>query len=781
MRRRTLLVAGTAAAGALVVGWVASPQRSRLGRGRLLKAGEGEVALNGWIKIAPDGAVVLAMPRSEMGQGVHTALAMLAAEELDVPLASVRLEQAGSDAIYGNVAYSVVNLPFHPMEVEREDGFGRVKASRWIVGKVAREIGINATGGSTSVADAWPVVRLAAATARASLVGAASLHWRLPVDELEVRRGVISHPSGKSAGYAEMARYAAATPPGNVALKERSAWTLIGRPAPRLDAPAKVNGSAVYGLDVRVPGMKFAAVRLCPMLGGSPGRIDASRALAMPGVERIVRLPAYGGSTAGFAVIGRTTWHARRAADAVDVEWQARPAGALDSERIAESLRQAVETQRGFTFHQSGDVEEVEGRAPRRVEAWYHAPYLAHAALEPMNCTARVAHGRVELWVPTQAPQLCRAAAAMVAGVDLEDVDLHVTLLGGGFGRRLEVDYAAQAVRVAMDVPGTPVQLSWSREEDTTHDFYRPMQVARLRGTLDAQGQVLSLWIESAGDAISPRWFERVLPVGLRATLSGLQLTAPAVLPGVSSLSGPLDLPDKTAAEGLFNLPYGIPHQRMDHVATRSGVPVGFWRSVGHSHNAFFSESFIDELANEAKVDPVEFRRRLLRNAPRYLAVLDMAARQAGWGSTLPAGRARGVALHESFGSIVAQVAEVSIEQGQVRVHRVVCAIDCGTVVNPQIVAQQMEGSVVFALSAALHGRIDMRDGAVQQRNFPDQPLLSLRQAPRVETWIVPSERPPGGVGEPGVPPLAPAVANALFPLTHRRARLLPLRPAADA
>jgi isoquinoline 1-oxidoreductase beta subunit len=307
------------------------------------------------------------------------------------------------------------------------------------------------------------------------------------------------------------------------------------------------------------------------------------------------------------------------------------------------------------------------------------------------------------------------------------------------------------------------------------------MQVARLRGTLDAEGQVLSLRIDSAGDAISPRWFERVLPVGLRATLSGLQLTAPAVLPGVSSLSGPLDLPDKTAAEGLFNLPYGIPHQRMDHVATRSGVPVGFWRSVGHSHNAFFSESFIDELAGEAKVDPVEFRRRLLKNAPRYRAVLDLAAKQAGWGSALPAGLARGVALHESFGSIVAQVAEVALDRGQVRVHRVVCAIDCGTVVNPQIVAQQMEGAVVFALSAALHGRIDVRDGAVQQRNFPDQPLLSLRQTPRVETSIVPSERPPGGVGEPGVPPLAPAVANALYELTHQRVRHLPLIPATDA
>ncbi|TFZ07101.1 xanthine dehydrogenase family protein molybdopterin-binding subunit [Ramlibacter henchirensis] len=780
MRRRTLLLAGTAGASALVVGWMAAPQRSRLGSPRLLTAADGEVALNGWIKIAADGGVVLAMPRSEMGQGVHTALAMLAAEELDVPLAAVLIEQAGSDKIYGNVAYSVLNLPFHPLDVEREDGFGRVKASRWVVGKVAREIGINATGGSSSVADAWPVVRMAAATARASLLGAASLHWRLPVDELTVRQGVISHPSGKSARYAEMARFAAATPAGRVQVKERAAWTLIGRPAPRLDVPAKVDGSAVFGLDVRVPGMKFAAVRLCPVIGGSPGRIDASRALALPGVERLVMLPAYGGSTAGFAVIGRTTWHARQGAAAVDVEWQGRPAGSLDSRSIERALRNAVETQAGFTFHETGDVAEVEGRAKRTVEAWYGAPYLAHASLEPMNCTARVADRRVELWAPTQVPQLCRAAAAMVAGVELEDVTLHVTLLGGGFGRRLEVDYAAQATRVAMDVPGTAVQLSWSREEDTTHDFYRPMQVARLRGTLDDEGQALSLRIQSAGDAISPRWFERVLPAGLRATLSGLQLTAPA-LPGVSSLSGPLDRPDKTAAEGLFNLPYGIAHQRMDHVATRSGVPVGFWRSVGHSHNAFFAESFIDEMAHAAGADPVAFRRRLLRNAPRYQAVLDLAAAKAGWGSGLPQGRARGIALHESFGSIVAQVAEVSIEQGLPRVHRVVCAIDCGTVVNPQILAQQMEGAVAFALSAALYGRIDVRGGAVQQRNFPDQPLVSLKHSPRVETWIVPSEREPAGVGEPGVPPLAPAVANAVFALTHRRLRQLPLALDTDA
>lgn len=752
MKRRTMLLSAAGVTGALVVGWGVLPQRSRLGAGRLMLPREGDVALNGWIKIAADGSVVLAMPRSEMGQGVHTALPTLAAEELDVPLSAVRIEQAGSDTIYGNVAMLVASLPFHPLDEEAEDGFGRIKAGRWVVGKVARELGINATGGSSSVADGWDVIRTAAATARASLLGAASLQWRLPVDELTVKDGVVSHASGKSARYGELAKFAAATPPGTVTLKDRKDWKLIGQSLPRLDLAGKVDGSAQFGLDVRPPGMMHAVIRLCPMLGGSPGRLNADAALAMPGVERLVMLPAYAGSTAGFAVVGKSYWQARQAVQAVDVEWQQRPGGALDSRRIDAALELAVKNQSGFTFFEKGDAGAAEKHG-QVVQAWYRAPYLAHATMEPMNCTARVADGKVEVWVPTQVPEMARAIAARVAGVSPRDVTLHVTLLGGGFGRRLEVDYVAQAVRVAMDCGGMPVQLVWPREEDTTHDFYRPMHVALLRASIDAQGEVQSLRIKSAGDAISPRWMER----------------------GIPALSGPVDAPDKTTAEGLFDLPYGIANQHMEHVATRMGVPVGFWRSVGHSHNAFFSEGFVDELAAATGKDPVELRRKLLGRAPRYLAVLDLAAQKAGWGSKPPAGRARGVALHESFGSIVAQVAEVSLQEGKPRVHRVVCAIDCGTVVNPGIVAQQMESSVVFALTAALHGRVDILDGVVQQSNFPSYPMLQLGQAPQVETWIVASQRPPGGVGEPGVPPLAPAVANALFALTGKRHRVLPL------
>lgn len=754
MKRRALLLGTTAGAGALLVGWGMLPQRSRLGLGALMAPGEGDIALNGWIKILPEGGVVLAMPRSEMGQGVYTALPQLAAEELDVPLSSVRIEQAGWDAIYGNVAMLETNfLPFHPLEDSREDGFGRVKAGRWLIGKVGRELGINATGGSSSVADAWDVVRTAAATARASLIGAASLQWKLPAEDLQVAGGVVSHASGRSAGYGELARVAAATPPGSVRLKDRKDWRVIGRPLPRLDVPAKVDGSAKFGIDVRLPGMRHAALRLAPAIGGAPGRIDASAALAMPGVERLVRLPPYSGANAGFAIVANSFWQAQQAANAVEVEWQPRVGGSLDSSAIARDLEQAVKTGDGYVFYRRGNVEHALAGGGRTVEAWYSAPYLAHATLEPMNATARVLGDRVEVWAPTQVPQACRAAAARVAGVSEDQVDLHVTLLGGGFGRRLETDYVSFAVRVAMDMPGVPVQLVWSREEDMQHDFYRPMQAARLRAVLDPAGQPVALEIKTAGDAISPRWMERDLP----------------------ALASPIDLPDKTGPEGLFDQAYGFRRQHMEHVSTRSGVPVGFWRSVGHSHNAFFLESFIDEIAVAMRVDAVQLRRQLLKDEPRHLAVLNLAAERSGWGlRPLPAARARGVALHESFGSIVAQVAEVSLENGSPRVHRVVCAIDCGTVVNPQIVAQQMEGAVVFGLTAALYGRIDIRDGVVQQRNFPSYPMLGLASAPVVETWVVPSDRPPAGVGEPGVPPVAPAVANALYALGGRRHRSLP-------
>jgi isoquinoline 1-oxidoreductase subunit beta len=755
VKRRALILGGLGAAGALVVGWGLMPARGRLGSGSMIDAPGDGVALNGWLRIgAADGRVQLVMPRSEMGQGVHTALAMLAAEELDLPLAQVQLLEAGHDAIYGNVAMFVAALPLQPEDGEPGAESRTVHAGRWVVAKLARELGINATGGSTSIADLWLPLRWAAATARAQLLGAASLQWKLPLDELEVSAGIVSHASGQRAPYGLFAKAAANTPPGQVRLKARTAWKLIGSAAPRTDVAAKADGSARFGIDVRLPGLLYAVVRHAPALGGVIGAVDAAAALALPGVERVVRLGCYAGSTEALAVIGRTTWHAQRGAEALQAEWRARPAGALDSGAILAALEATARLEDGLAFHSRGDARGVLAASSRVVQAVYRAPYLAHATMEPINATARVQGGKVEVWAPTQVPGMARALAARTAGVDERDVSLHVTYLGGGFGRRLDIDFIGQAVRVAMESNGRPVQLLWPREEDMTHDFYRPAGVAVLRAALNAQGLPEALAIVSAGDAITPRWIERGLP----------------------ALHGPIDLPDKTASEGLFDLPYAIAHQRIAHVATRHGVPVGYWRSVGHSHNAFFSEGFIDELAHAARQDAVAYRLAMLAGMPRHAAVLRLAADKGGWGTPLPAGRGRGVALHESFDSIVAQVVEASVEQGKVRVHRVVCAIDCGTVVNPGIVAQQMESGIVFGLSAALHGRIDIDGGVVRQRNFPDYPLLALADTPRIETHLVASERHPGGVGEPGTPPVAPALAAALFAVTGQRLRELPLR-----
>nr|WP_276598365.1 molybdopterin cofactor-binding domain-containing protein [Roseateles koreensis] len=750
-----MLLSGLGGATALLVGWGAMPPRSRVGSASAWALVGGHVALNGWIKIDADSHVILAMNRSEMGQGVHTALAQLVAEELNVPLQQVRLEQAGYQSFYGNVAAIVSSLPLGPRSTEPGQETRPARLSRWLVAKVARELGINLTGGSSSVSDAWEPLRWAAATARQQLLVAASLRWKLPLAELKLEAGVVSHASGPHATLGELAREAAATPPGEVRLKPAAQWQLLGRPAARSDLQAKVNGTARFGIDVRQPGQLFAALRHSPILGGSPGVIPVNALLQMPGVLRVVQLGTLAGSDAAVAVVAQNSWQALRAVQSLDMAWQQRPAGALDTAVIAADLaakaRQAAQS--GFVFQSQGDAALALATAPRKVEALYEAPYLAHATMEPMNCTAQVKDGHVTLWVGTQVPGLARAAAARVAGVPEDAVTLHQTYLGGGFGRRLDVDHVAQAVRVAMDTGGVPVQLLWSREEDMTHDFYRPAGAAFLQAGLDAQGQAVAWLAGSAGDAIQPRWMERVLP----------------------ALAGPIDTPDKTASEGLFDHPYAIPHQRIAHQATRSGVPIGNWRSVGHSHNAFFTESFVDELAHAAGADPLAYRLGLLVGLPRHAAVLKRAAEAAGWGTPLPQGVARGLALHESFGSINAQVMEVSSQDGRPRVLRVVSVLDCGQVVNPGIVAQQLESAVIFGLSAALFGRIDIQGGVVQQRSFPDYPLLTMAQTPRIETHLLPSELPPTGVGEPGVPPVAPALANAWFALTGERLRRLPL------
>jgi isoquinoline 1-oxidoreductase beta subunit len=452
------------------------------------------------------------------------------------------------------------------------------------------------------------------------------------------------------------------------------------------------------------------------------------------------------GAAAGVAVVATHWWQAKQAAAALPVTWKAAAGASLSTESIFAGFAQALDNESGFAYFETGTQDPA--GAATTVTAEYRAPYLAHAAMEPVNCTAQVANGKVKLWASTQVPSIAVEAAARVAGVAREDVAIEVPLLGGGFGRRLEVDMVAQAVQVAMAAGGRPVQLVWTREDDTTHDVYRPAALARFKARLDGQGRLLAWESKSASGAIGHQYFPRNLG-----------------LPGMG--------PDKTTAEGEYDMQYEIPNQKVAHVIVDSEVPIGYWRSVGHSHNAFFKESFFDEVAHAAGKDPVALRRALLARHPRHLAVLDAAVARAG---QPPEGRAHGVAIHQSFGSIVAQVAEVSVQDKQIRVHRVVCAVDCGTVVNPNIVAQQMESAVVFGLSAALMGEITVKDGRIAQSNFNDYPVLRIDAAPEVETIIMPRTEAPEGVGEPGLPPIAPAVAAAVFKLTGQRLRSLPLR-----
>nr|WP_081983943.1 molybdopterin cofactor-binding domain-containing protein [Massilia sp. JS1662] len=750
--RRRFLLGGLAAGTALVVGWGVAPPRQRLratAEGAVQHAGT--VALNGWVAISPDGTINVVVPRSEMGQGVHTALPVLLAEELDAPLEAVRVVQAPVDKIFANLTVLRDTLPFHP-----DDAGNFQLGARWVAGKVARELGIMFTGGSTSVKDAWPTMRAAGAVARAMLLRAAAEQWKTTVDKLATRDGMVVHPDGRRAPYGLLAQRAAALGgdigPDDVRLKTPAAFRLIGKPLPRRDTPSKVNGRAVFGIDVRPEGLLYAALRMAPVLGAGVAGFDAGKVAAMPGVEQVVDvssvLQPFSGAGAGVAVVAKGWWQAKQAALALPVQWTASPHAALSGESVFAGFAKALDEESGYAYFEAGSQDAPELAGARTVQAEYRAPFLAHATMEPQNCTAQVLNGKVKLWSPTQVPSIAVDVAAKVAGVAREDVTIEVTMLGGGFGRRLETDMVAQAVAVALQTRGRPVQLIWTREDDTGHDVYRPAALARYTARVDGTGRVLAWDSKLASGAIGHQYFPRNLG-----------------LPGVG--------PDKTTAEGEYDLQYAIANRRSRHVTVDSAVPIGYWRSVGHSHNAFFKESFADEVAHAAGQDPVAWRRALLKNHPRHLAVLDAALARAG---TPPEGRAHGVAVHQSFGTVVAQVAEVSVEGKEIRVHRVVCAVDCGIVVNPNIVAQQVESSVVFGLSAALAGEITFKDGQPQQTNFGDYPVLRMGQVPEVETIIVPSAEPPEGMGEPAVPPVAPAVANAVFKLTGQRLRSLPLR-----
>ncbi len=738
--RRRFLLGGLGLAGALVVGWGVMPPRQRLDAEPPDDLA-GRVPINGWVQIARDNRITVMLAKSEMGQGVMTSLAMLVAEELDVPLSMIEMRQAPMRKIYGDITMAGDGLPFHP-----DDRSWLKQGVQWLTAKAMREVGLIVTGGSSSVKDSWLPMREAGAAARARLVAAAARNWRVPPAECETSGGRVSHPSGLSASYGELAEAAVRIGAVDFHLKDRKSFKLIGRPTERIDAAAKVNGSAVFGLDVKLPGMLYAGVAMCPIFGGTLASVQADAVLAMRGVKKLVTLRAdRSGAPDAVAVVADSRWHVLQALKKLELAWEPGEHAKLDSHVLIQSLADALDTDEGFAYHRSGDVVGLKGA--KTVRAEYRAPFLAHAAMEPLNCTAQFADGRVKLWLPTQVPSVVVAAAARVAGVDTEQVDLHVTLLGGGFGRRLESDMAVQAVQLARELDGAPVQLLWRREDDLQHDFYRPASVARLSGVLDAQGRLQGLRSHSASGS----------PIqSLTYRAFGL----------------PKAGPDKTTIEGLYDHPYEVAHQLASHVIVDSPVPLGPWRSVGHSHNAFFKESFIDELAHATGQEPAAFRRALLDKHPRHRAVLDAALRLAG---EPEAGRAHGIALHQSFGSIVAQVAEVSVDGRHIQVHKVSCAIDCGVAVNPEGVRLQVESAIALGLSAALNDEITLRDGRVQQSNFHNYRTLRLTEMPAVDVVILQSGEHPEGVGEPGTPPIAPAVANAVFKLTGQRLRSLPL------
>ncbi|MDP9605064.1 UNVERIFIED_ORG: isoquinoline 1-oxidoreductase beta subunit [Variovorax paradoxus] len=751
LKRRHFVLGTVGAVGALVVGWSATPAAPRLVPAQPLPTAPGQVALNGWVKVGSDNTVTLMMSQSEMGQGTHTGLSMLLAEEMGASLEQIRHETAGPDAIYNNQAAILDALPFRP-----GDEGAMKRSTQHVVGKLLRAIpGLSGTGGSSSITDQWMPLREAGASARVMLVGAAAALWQVPAAECRAEAGRVLHQaSGRSASFGELAPKAAQQPlPAQVALKKAADFKLIGQPARRVDGAAKLDGSAIFGLDVLPPGLLYASIAMCPTTGGRVASFDATAAQKLPGVRKVMALDPVGatligtGATpGGVAVIADTPYHAMRAVKALQIEWDHGPAASLSSAEMVERLSQTLRAKPGNARLDDGDVAAALRSAAKTIEAEYRVPFLAHATMEPMNCTVQFKDGAATVWAPTQAPGFTRGAVAKALGIDTAKVDLHVTYLGGGFGRRYSTDFVTQAATLARETGGAPVQLFWSREEDMAHDFYRPAYVARCRAGFDAAGALVA-------------W---------QTTTAGSSMGAPSLM--------------DTATDGAWNTAYAFPNARVAHEPVESAMPTGVWRSVAHSQNAFFVESFIDECAAAAGKDPVAFRAALLSKDERHMRVLKRVAELSGWGQPPAAGpdgakRARGLAIHRSFGSIVAQVAEVSVSpEKQLRVHRVVCVIDCGVAVNPNLVRQQMEGAIVYGLSAALHGEITVEKGQVQQSNFHDYMPLRMNECPVIEVDIVAGSEEPGGVGEPGTPPIAPAVANAVFALTGQRLRSLPLR-----
>jgi isoquinoline 1-oxidoreductase subunit beta len=707
--RRDFLRTGLLAGGGLVLGL----HLPSLATGQEPDNKGGPFALNAFVRVGADDSVTVVVNHSEMGQGPYTSVPMLVAEELDADWSKVRFEAAPVAAVYNHSVY-----------------------------------GIQMTGGSTSTWSEWERVRKAGAAARAMLIAAAAAEWKVEPAACSTEPSHVVHAaSGKRASYGRLAEKAAdLKPPEDVKLKDPKDFRIVSKPTRRLDTPDKVDGKAVFGLDVQVPGMLVALVARPPVFGGKVKGFNADKARAVPGVRDVVQIPR------GVAVVADGFWPARKGREALEVVWDDGSLAALDSRT---QLGQYAELAKkpGVVARKEGNAAGALEKAAKLLEAVYDLPYLAHAPMEPINCVADVKSDRCEVWVGTQFQTVDRDAAAQEAGLKPEQVVLHTTLLGGGFGRRAVPDshFVREAVQVSKAVKA-PVKVIWTREDDTRGGYYRPRAYHSVRAGLDAAGSVVA-------------WEQHVVCQSFLAATPFAALIKEGV--------------DETAVEGAKDIPYAIPNLRVDWHQAPGGVPTLWWRSVGHSHSAFVVETLIDELAHAAGKDPFEFRRGLLGKHPRHKGVLELVADKAGWGKPLPAGLGRGIAVHESFGSYVAHVAEVSVsDAGQVRVHRVVAGIDCGPVVNPDTIAAQLEGGTAFGLTAALYGEITFEKGRVKQRNFHDYPMLRITEMPVVEAHVVPSNERMGGVGEPGVPTVAPAVANAVFAVTGKRLRWLPIRPA---
>jgi isoquinoline 1-oxidoreductase beta subunit len=667
---------------------------------------------NAFVRIGTDDTVTVIVNHSEMGQGPYTSFPMVVAEELEADWSKVRSEAAPVDPVYNHTVY-----------------------------------GMQMTGGSTSTWSEWERLRKAGAAARVMLISAAAETWKVKPTECRAENGHIIHAaSGRKLSFGQLAEKAAGLkPPREVALKDPKNFKIVGKPIKRLDTPDKTNGKAVFGLDVQAPGMLVAVVARPPVFGGKVKSFKADKARAVPGVRHVIEIER------GVAVVADGFWPAKKGRQALEIVWDEGPLATRHSRAQGEEYADLAKKP-GTTARKEGDVAAALAKAAKTFEAVYDLPYLAHATMEPMNCVADVRADSCEVWVGTQFQTGDHHAAAQEAGLKPAQVKLHTMLCGGGFGRRAVPDnhFVREAVQLSKVVKA-PVKVIWTREDDMRGGYYRPRAYHSVRAGLDAGGAPVA-------------WQQRIVS---QSILAGTPFEAVAVKDGL----------DETSVEGAKDIPYQVPNILVDWQKAPGGVPVLWLRSVGHTHTAFVVETFLDELAQAAGKDPFEFRRTLLANQPRHKRVLEFVAEKAGWGKPLPEGRGRGIAVHESFGSYVAHVAEVSVtKEGQPRVHRVVCAIDCGPVVNPDTVRAQLEGGVVFGLSAALYGEITFEKGRVKQRNFHDYPLLRMHEMPAVEAHVVPSTEKMGGVGEPGVPPVAPAVANALFAVTGKRVRRLPIR-----